>query len=113
MVVPAAEEVRYRWRPFWYSCGRNFRTISGIPSFDLEFDLEGQVKGQRSWLCQLLREASYRLKPFWYSCKCNFGTIPGTPSVDLEFEFEDELENSNKGHFRVQLPKVDLRTKFE
>ena len=102
-------ETSYRFRPFWYSCGRNFGTISGTPSLDLEFDLECQMQGQSSWLWQLLREVSYRLKPFWYSCKRNFGTISGTPSFDLE----DDLENSNECHFRVQRPKVDLGTKFE
>ena len=41
-------------------------------TFDLAFDLQGQLQvqmpGQRSWLCKLLNEAGYRLRPFWYTC---------------------------------------------
>ena len=57
-------ETSYRLRPLWYSCGRYFGTISGTPSFDVEFDLDGQIQGQRSWWCQLFREASFRLDDF-------------------------------------------------
>ena len=67
---------------------RNFGTISSTTSFDIEFDREGQMPGQSSWLCKLLREASNRLRPFWYTCWRDFWTISGTPSFGLEFDFE-------------------------
>ena len=43
----------YRLRPSWYACCVNFGTISGIPSFELEVDLEGQIPRKSSWLCNV------------------------------------------------------------
>ena len=73
-------EASYLLRLFRYTCWRNFGTISGTPSFDLDFDLEGQMSGQGSWSCKLLREAIYPLRPFWETCWRNFVTISGSPS---------------------------------
>ena len=36
-----------------------------------------------------------------------FGMLSGTPSFDLEFDLEDDLEHKNKGHIRIQRPKLD------
>ena len=59
-----------------------------LPFFDLEF-VEGQVQGQRSWICKQLREArSNDLGAHfgWFGCTCwrNFWKICSTPSFDLE-----------------------------
>ena len=45
------------------------------PVLWLQFALEGQMPGQRLWMCQLPREASFRLRPFWYARWRNFGTM--------------------------------------
>ena len=39
--------------------------------------------------------------------------LSGTPSFDLEFDLEDDLEHKNKGHIRIQRPKLDFKTCFE
>ena len=56
MVLYAAQED--------YPSSETIGTLSGIPSFDLEFDFNGKIPGQGSLLCKLPREASYRLRPF-------------------------------------------------
>ena len=81
----------YHLGRIWYTCWCNVRTISGTASFDLEFDLDGEMSGQRPWLCNVLREASYRLRPFWYTCRHNFGTISDTPPFDLELDLEGQV----------------------
>ena len=42
-----------------------------------------------------------------------FGMLSGTPSFVLEFDLEDDLEHKNKGHIRIQRPKLDTSTYFE
>ena len=34
--------------------------------------------------------------------------LSGTPFFDLEFDLEDDLEHKNKGHIRIQRPKLDF-----
>ena len=34
--------------------------------------------------------------------------LSGTPSFDLEFDLEDDPEHKNKGHIRIQRPKLDI-----
>ena len=44
-------EAFYPFRPYWYKCRRNFGTISGTPSFELEFDLKVKWQGKdHGWL---------------------------------------------------------------
>ena len=91
-------EASCRLRSFWYTCWRNFETISDTTSFDLEFHLERRRSDQRLWLCELLlREPSYGLKTFWYTYCRNFGMIFGIPSFDLEFDHEGPMESDLEG----------------
>ena len=89
----------YRLRPFWYTCWRNFGTISGTPSFDLDFDLESQMPGQRSWLCRLLREDSYRFRPFGRRAGVISGRYPVLPVLTSNLTLKVKCQV--KGHGRI------------
>ena len=76
--------------------------LSGTMSLDLEFDLEGQMLGKRSWLCKMLREASYRLRQFRYTCYVLSGrhAVPHPLTLNLALNVKCQV----KGHCCVSCP---------
>ena len=84
-----AGEARYHLGRFWYTCERNFRTISGTPFLDLEFDLNGSMPGQRSWLF----EWTGRLPVAWDHLGTRTDIISGRyaalPFFDIEFDHDE------------------------
>ena len=77
-----------RLEPFWYMCWHKFGT-SGIPSFDNEIGIEGQIV--KSWLRSLPKKPGYRLVRFWFTCWHYFGTLSGIPSFDHGFNLECQM----------------------
>ena len=71
----------------------DYTTMTFGLAFEIQFDFEGQVPGQKSWLCELQRKATCRLRPFWCTCWRKFWMISdsGTPSSGLEFDLECQM----------------------
>ena len=61
-------------------------------------EIETVEAEKMGWL-DLPRGTSYPTFPY-------FGMFSGTPSFDLEFDLEDDLGHKNKGHIRIQRPKL-------
>ena len=102
MVVPAAERGWLSLESFWYTNSRNFDTMSGTPSFDLEFHLEGEMSGPRSLLCLAALEASSLLRPLCARAVVISGRYPAPSLLTLNFTLK--IKRKVKGHGCVSCP---------
>ena len=98
-----------RLRSFWNACWRNLKTISGIMSLELEFDLPGKMRGQRSHACV---NCPGTLAVAWD----NFGASADVISeryhvpllLNLNYTFKMTLKIEMKVLFVFSVPKLIL-----